>query len=272
MSNPQIQILLSTYNGEAFLKEQVQSILDQTFEDWQLIIRDDGSSDGTIALIESLQKEHPEKIKQIQNNVGGGSSQSFIGMLDFVEAPYCMFCDQDDYWEPNKIELSLSKLKEIEKKNPVAAVFTDMEVVSADLKQHFGSFLKLQKLKPEWIKNSNNILAQSIAAGCTMIFTKKLIEILKPIKAPLFQHDQWLMINAALYGEIAYCPEKTIKYRQHSYNAVGSHAINLTYFSKKSQELSKVIQRWIYLKEQFSSKVNIFKLFIVKLKLNFARL
>lgn len=272
MNTPEVQILMSTYNGSAFLKEQIDSILNQTFKNWQLLIRDDGSKDNTVELIEAYQKEYPLKIKRIIGGDGGGSSQSFMGMLKHVESPYCMFCDQDDYWEKDKIEISLNRIKELEKKDPMCLVYTDMEVVSDDLKTNLGSFLGLQKLNPKWIKNSNNILAQSMAAGCTMIFTLHLIKIIKPIKAPLFQHDHWVLINAAIYGNVAFCNQKTMKYRQHSHNTIGSHKIDWLYFKNKTKEISKITMRWLYIKKNFHSKVNTFNLFLAKLKVNFSRL
>ena len=272
MDKSEVQILMSTYNGSPYLREQIESILNQTFENWQLLIRDDGSKDNTVDIIEEYEKAYPKKIKQIIGGEGGGSSQSFMGMLKHVDSPYCMFCDQDDYWEKNKIEISLKKLKELEEEDPICLVYTDMEVVSENLKEELGSFLGLQKLNPKWIKNSNNILAQSMAAGCTMIFTWHLIKILKPIKAPLFQHDHWVLINAAIYGNVAFCKERTMKYRQHSHNTIGSHKINWPYFSKKAKEIKKIIGRWGYIKKRFSTKVNMIKLFVAKIKVNLARL
>ncbi|MFT6165733.1 MAG: glycosyltransferase involved in cell wall biosynthesis [Vicingaceae bacterium] len=272
MESPEVQILMSTYNGTPYLREQLDSILNQSFENWQLLIRDDGSKDSTVEIIKEYENQHPGKIKQVFGDEGGGSSRSFMGMLKHVESPYCMFSDQDDFWKKNKIEISLNRLKELEKEDPMCLVFTDMEVVSDDLKTELGSFLGLQKLNPSWIKNSNNLLAQSIAAGCTMIFTLHLIKIIKPIDANLFQHDHWVLINAAIYGNVAYVDERTIKYRQHSHNTIGSHRIDWPYFSKKTKELGTLVKRWTYIKKKFVRKVNIVKVFLAKLKVNLARL
>ncbi len=272
MDKPEVQILMSTYNGAAYLREQLDSLINQSFTNWQLLIRDDGSKDDTVKIIEQYESIHPDRIKQVFSAEGGGSSVSFTGMLKFVESPYCMFCDQDDYWESNKIEISLNQLKELEKEDPMCLVFTDMEVVSDDLKANLGSFLGLQKLNPSWIKNPNNILAQSIAAGCTMIFTLDLIKMIKPINADLFQHDHWVLIHAAIYGNVGYCDQKTMKYRQHSHNTIGSHTIDWPYFSKKTKELGTLFQRWKYIKKKFIHKVNILTLFFAKLRLNLDRL
>ena len=272
MSKAEVQILMSTCNGARFLKEQLDSILNQTCTNWQLLIKDDGSIDNSGQIIQEYQQKYPSRIKQVFSDEGGGSSISFMGMLMFVDSPYCMFCDQDDYWESSKIEISLNRLKELEKEDPMCLVFTDMEVVSDDLKVKLGSFLGLQKLNPDWIKNPNNILAQSMAAGCTMIFTLDLIKMIKPINADLFQHDHWVLIHAAIYGNVAYCDQKTVKYRQHSHNTIGSHTIDWPYFSKKTKELGTLFQMWKYIKKKFIRKVNILNVFFAKLRVNLARL
>ena len=272
MDKPEVQILMSTYNGAAYLREQLDSLINQSFTNWQLLIRDDGSKDDTVKIIEQYESIHPDRIKQVFSAEGGGSSVSFMGMLKFVDSPYCMFCDQDDYWEKDKIQISLTRLKELENEDPMCLVFTDMEVVSEDLELELGSFLNLQKLNPNWIKDPNNILAQSIAAGCTMIFTLDLIKIIKPIDAVLFQHDHWVLINAAIYGNVAYCDKKTVKYRQHSHNSIGSHRVDWPYFSRKIKELGTLFKRWSYIKKNFVRKVNITMLFLAKLRVNFARL
>ena len=110
--------------------------------------------DNTVELIEAYQKEYPLKIKRIIGGDGGGSSQSFMGMLKHVESPYCMFYDQDDYWEKDKIEISLNRIKELEKRPYVLMVYTDMEVVSDDLKPIWALFRPSKKLNLKWIKNS----------------------------------------------------------------------------------------------------------------------
>lgn len=268
----EVQILLSTYNGETYLEEQIESVLHQSFSNWQLVIRDDGSTDKTQEIIDKYKKKYPEKVIQLYKGQGGNASQSFISMLKYTETPYLMFCDQDDVWLPTKVEESLNVLKELEKKNSIALVFTDMEVVSANLKSLHASFMKNQKLNPEWLNNKNAVFAQSMAAGCTMIFTKALVDILHPIKAPLFQHDHWLLMHAANYGELAFLNKPLLKYRQHSANAVGSHQVNLTYFSKKLSAFGEVQERWQYIESQFEPKPDIKKIRKAKFKINRQRL
>lgn len=266
-----MQILLSTYNGEAFLSEQLDSILAQTYSEWQLIIRDDDSSDSTLEIIKSYQQRVPGKIELYEGGVGGNASSSFMSLLNYSSANYLMFCDQDDVWGKDKVERSLEALLQLEKENPKALVYTDMEVVSSELKPLFSSFVKHQKLDPRWAEDQYAVFVQSMAAGCTMIFTKALVKSLHPIIAPLFQHDHWLLIHAAFYGKLAFLEERTIKYRQHNENAVGSHEIDTKYFLLKLRELRNVWRRWSYLRKCFHPKPGWFKLFLTKIQLNTSR-
>jgi glycosyltransferase involved in cell wall biosynthesis len=268
MPKERVQIVLSTYNGEAFLKEQLDSILAQSYTEWQLIIRDDGSSDQTLKIIKSYQERIPEKIELYEGGSGGNASTSFMSLLSHATANYLMFCDQDDVWNKDKVERSLEALLQLEKENPKALVYTDMEVVSADLTPLFSSFIKHQKLDPSWAEDPYAVLVQSMAAGCTMIFTKDLVKNLHPIIAPLFQHDHWLLIHAAFYGKLAFLDETTMKYRQHGENAVGSHEINTRYFLLKLTELRNVWRRWRYIRKCFRPRPGLLKLFLTKIRLN----
>ena len=104
-----IAILMSTYNGERYLREQIDSLLNQTYKDWKLYIRDDGSTDETISIIESYVNDYPDLIVLLKDDLGNlGSARSFMRILSVVDADYYMFCDQDDVWLPNKVkDLSL---------------------------------------------------------------------------------------------------------------------------------------------------------------------
>lgn len=269
---PEVQILLSTFNGSAYLKEQLNSILSQTYSNWQLLIKDDGSSDDSVNIIKEYQKEYPAKIKLLNLEQGEGSSKSFMSLLKIADSPYIMFCDQDDVWLPTKVEFSLSCIKEMENISDNCLFFTDMKVVSADLNKDLGSFFELQKLNPEWVKEEINVLVQSIVAGCTIIINQNLKQALKPIKTPLFQHDQWLVINAILQGAVNYSAQKTMLYRQHQNNAVGAHHINFNYFKSKVVEWSNIFARWQHIRAVFNLDVSYFRLLKAKVKLNSSRL
>ena len=110
-----LDILLATYNGEKFLKEQINSLLDQSYKNWKLLIRDDMSTDCTMAILSDYISKYPDKIKLLKSNKRLGPCQSFNYLLQKSDSDYVMFCDQDDIWLPEKIELSLKKMRSLEK-------------------------------------------------------------------------------------------------------------------------------------------------------------
>ena len=100
-----VTILLATLNGEDYLKAQLESIAAQTYENWQLVVGDDGSTDNTISILEEFSTQHPEQVTIIQNDPPKGSAKdNFISLIQNSYGPYFMFCDQDDVW--NQIDLS----------------------------------------------------------------------------------------------------------------------------------------------------------------------
>ena len=103
MTNNSIAILMATYNGETYLKEQIDSLLAQTCQDWHLYVHDDGSKDGTVAIVKGYAEQYPEKVTLLDYPPQGGPCKNFLSMMEKVEAPYYMFCDQDDVWMPEKL-------------------------------------------------------------------------------------------------------------------------------------------------------------------------
>jgi glycosyltransferase involved in cell wall biosynthesis len=143
-----IAICLSTYNGSRYLPEFLASLESQTYQNWHLLIRDDASCDTTLPILAKCYDSHPGKVFIHHDNKGNlGSQKSFMELLAHADTPYIMFCDQDDVWINTKIEVSLAKIQEMEKKhgtNTPLLVFTDMQV--ADNNLHIGAFLRKTSL------------------------------------------------------------------------------------------------------------------------------
>jgi len=270
-----INILLATYNGEKFLGEQLDSLFNQTVKEFKIIIRDDGSSDNTIDIIKSYNEKHPGKIKLVNDNLGNlGSSKSFMKLLEYCDSEYIMFCDQDDVWLPDKIELSLNKMKELENKydkNIPLLVFTDLEVVDQKLNALHKSFWKYQKLIPIISNNWKELLAQNVITGCTMILNKKAKEFCLPFELPMMIHDQWVGVNISKYGKVDYLKEQTIFYRQHGNNVAGAHSFGIVYLKNKVSDIKRIInfQRKA---SKFFKDVYMIELIILKLNINIKRL
>lgn len=220
-----IDILLATYNGQEYLSEQIDSILAQSNQDWQLLIRDDGSVDNTRSIIKDYVARYPDKIGFIEDEGSHlGASLNFQRLLEHSAAEYTMFCDQDDVWLPRKIERTLTLLKATEKEYPnkPVLVHTDLRVVDSRLKTIARSTWRYQGTSPETGNDPDKVVLQNVATGCTIMINQKAKDVSMPIPKEAVMHDWWIVINVAKHGRIAYIPDPLVLYRQHSNNAVGA--------------------------------------------------
>lgn len=243
-----VEILLATYNGEKYLSQQIDSIINQSYTNWILTIRDDCSTDSTKSLIDQYTKEFPDKIRLLNNNgVNLGSTKSFSELLQNSQEEFVMLCDQDDIWLNNKIELSLERMLQIEFENPSQPllVFTDMKVVDKDLQLISNSFIKAQKLITGVITDYRQLIAHNVVAGCTTLMNKKAVEITVPIISNKLIHDHWISIIVSYYGTISFIDVPTSLYRQHGRNVVGASSKGLGYFVRKL--VNPVTQMEIYI-------------------------
>ena len=216
-----INILMATYNGRRYVAKQVESILNQTYKDFRLIISDDGSTDSTIKILQEYeQKDSRVEIFSQQENQGIVSNFEFL--IGKVRAELFMFADQDDIWEPDKIEKTLKKMEE----NNLDLVYTDLEVVDSRLNQVAPSYWALKGLDYR-IKKYNNfesLYLNNFITGCTMLVKSKWINDFMPLpkNSKYILHDYWIALIISQSGKIGYLDEPTIKYRQHTGNKIGS--------------------------------------------------
>lgn len=229
-----INILLSTYNSEKYLKEQLNSILDQTFAEWLVIVRDDQSNDSTVEILNSYTLKYPDKFTIIKNgNVNLGPCKSFEKLLESAKDEYIMFCDHDDVWLSNKLELLVNKIKETENvfSNKPVLVHSDLYVVDNNLNIISESFWEYSNLKPEYSLDYKKIAIRNCVTGCSLIFNKKTIDYILPFPNFISMHDRWVAMVVAYYGRIAWINDKTVLYRQHENNVIGAQK-NKSFISK----------------------------------------
>lgn len=238
-----ICILLATYNGEKFLKDQIDSIVQQTVDDWILHIRDDGSTDRTSSIIERYTQQYPSKVVFHKDGLHLGACQSFLQLLRLAHGDYYMFCDQDDVWLPNKIDLTLSKMKQEEEKfiAPIL-IHTDMTVVDSSLNEIASSFWKQMRLLPQY-NTYYDLLACHNANGCTIMLNEQAkTETLRASDtAPM--HDIWaaLAVSAHENGVVTYIEDKTMLYRQHANNVIGSRNTSISTLLKKIVNIRTIV-------------------------------
>lgn len=215
---------MSTYNGSKYLSVQIDSILSQTYRDWHLYIRDDGSSDKTLEIVSHYCQSYPDKIFHIKDDIKHrGVTGSFMWLLDQVEADFYMFSDQDDFWGKKKIEICMNRMTELTKSYEEKAllVHTDLEVVDSHLitiNQSLYKAINLYKIanKPEYLRCVNFV------TGCTMMFNEKAKQVSVNVSKHAVMHDYWVAVCVLKdKGIISFIDETTIKYRQHANNVVG---------------------------------------------------
>lgn len=231
-----VEILLSTYNGAKFLKDFIESLYSQTYKDWKLTVRDDGSIDETPKILEEIRVKDPERIKIIEDNLGNlGACKSFLTLLMKAEADYIMFADQDDIWLSDKIEKTLKKMLLVEGKygkNTPILIHTDLKVVDENLKTLSESFWKYQGQNPEY-KSLNYLLVQNNVTGCTIMINKALKNLIVKVPERAIMHDWWLALVASAFGVIEYISEPTILYRQHQSQNTGARKYSVKYFFER---------------------------------------
>ncbi len=228
-SREKIAILLATYNGEKYLAEQLDSLLNQSFQNWCLYVHDDGSKDKTVSILQEYAARYPDKIILIDAPSTGGAKNNFLFLLNVVDAPYFMFCDQDDIWLPEKIEKTYRWMKAVEQDKP-ALVFTDLRVVDQDGKVIAPRMSEYQKLNMKKSR-AEDFLAENVVTGCTVMINRQLADLARRATDPskIIMHDWWMAIVAARFGVISCLDEPLILYRQHGINNIGAKKLGKDY-------------------------------------------
>ncbi len=235
-----VTVLLAVYNGEKYLKQQLDSVLNQTVTDIKILVRDDGSSDTSPQIIDEYCEKYAEKVFKMGGIPTKSAKQNFAELLKCANSDYVMFCDQDDIWLPQKIEKTLAVMKSIEDGITPVLVHTDLKVVDGNLNVISNSFFGFQKL----IQNDvtlPKLLVQNYVTGCTVMINRALVEVCKEIPPQCIMHDWWLALVAILFGKLVCLDEATMLYRQHSDNQVGAKAsYGMAYIKRKLSTLGEV--------------------------------
>jgi glycosyltransferase involved in cell wall biosynthesis len=243
-----VEILLATYNGERFLQHQIESILQQMDSGCRLLIRDDGSSDGTLAVVQEFVAREPGRIVLLNDRCPRlGVCENFGRLIEHSNADYIAFCDQDDVWLPDHISTPLQRIQAVEQETgadtPVLA-HTDLVVVDENLQTIAPSFWSYLNIDPYRGSKLNRLLIQNVVTGSAMMVNRALARRAFPIpKTGVPMHDWWLALVASAFGRIETIPAKTVLYRQHSDNHVGAKHYDWRYVSHLA--LKVVCHSWV---------------------------
>ena len=212
MQNDDITILLSTFNGEKFIKEQLSSLYSQEDVGISILVRDDGSTDRTDTILDNEQQLG--KLSWYRGTNKGPAASFWELLANAPESPYYSFCDQDDVWDKDKLKTALEHLSR--SKDKPALYFCQTRLVDSDLKE-----IKSVSITP--LLTFEESLIYHFATGCTMVINDALRkELLKYTPQYMRMHDLWTYLVAQAIGaDIYFDPTPHISYRQHSDNAVG---------------------------------------------------
>lgn len=232
-----ILVLLPVYNGAAYLRAQVNSILEQTYPSVFLLCRDDGSTDSSLEILKDIQRHWPERVHLLQDHLGNlGASSNFAWLMQqalqlplpaaFSHSPlppYIALSDQDDLWHPDKLAICADRLEALEKAHPdtPALVHSDLCVVAHDGSPIAPSMARYQGLQFQQHGFAAQLLSNTLT-GCTALMNRRLIEASLPIPPEAIMHDWWLSLVASAWGVRDYIDQPLIDYRQHTSNAVGA--------------------------------------------------
>lgn len=215
-----ILVLLSTYNGEKYLREQIDSLLQQEDVSVDIVIRDDGSRDNTLDVINSYYSTPSIKLIKGENI---GCAHSFLELMKYgqkkeLEYDYFAFCDQDDYWMPRKLISAVDALNSLDLTKP-CLYFSNLYVVDSNLNN-----ARLLFSKEQINLSKKHSLIESFCTGCTMVFNARALDLyLSTPIGDLRIHDKRLFHMCLFLGEIYYDHRAFIKYRQHSNNVIGAN-------------------------------------------------
>lgn len=213
-----VTILMSVYNGERYISNQIYSLLQQTCQSWILYIRDDGSTDETLQIIQRF-VDLDGRIKLIiddEKNLGAG--KSFWKLLQYSNSEYTIFCDQDDIWFEQKLE-NLVNFAEIElATNQVGFVYCDAHAyadTSGVITSQSVSHLHANKLKDFIFFNSGY-------QGCSILFNRALLDMAKDYTSDFYMHDDIVSLIGVVFGKCLFLSKSLMLYRQHYKQVTGN--------------------------------------------------
>ncbi|HFU4377750.1 TPA: glycosyltransferase family 2 protein [Streptococcus suis] len=225
-----VNILMSTYNGQQFLAEQIRSIQDQTYTDWTLLVRDDGSSDKTREILQDFASQDSRiRLIDVEETKNLGVIKSFHRLVHYEQADYYFFSDQDDVWLPDKLAVSLQEAQSYPTDQPLM-VYMDLTVVDQDLQVMTESMIRSQS------HHANTQLVQeltenTVTGGVSMI--NHSLASLWTKTEDIIMHDWYLALLASAFGKLVFIDKAGELYRQHADNVLGART------------LSKRLKKWI---------------------------
>lgn len=220
MANPKVVICMSTYNGEKYLDQQLDSFIAQHYQNWQLIIHDDGSTDGTKAIIRKYM-EQDRRIRLIQNDGHLGIKKAFLTLLSQEEGEFYAFSDQDDVWHADKLDILVQRMQREDPLVPTLIYSRYDEIDGA------GNPLPASTRNAIYSTKLKDFLLINTATGCTCLLNHSLRDELirsthKLNYSSIHMHDWWAALVSSALGQVIFVDQELVSYRQHGNNVLGA--------------------------------------------------
>ena len=245
-----IDILMATYNGEKYIKSQILSILSQQYENWRLIIHDDGSTDSTLKIIRDCMLID-RRIELIEDGiVCHDPARNFLHLLNYSDSEYIMFCDQDDIWFDNKISSMLEQINGYNDRIPILAFCQAYVWFPEESKSVVGKTIHTCPVNLRQF-----IFSNAGCIGCSSLFNARMRELLKLWKAKCSMHDYILQLIAVSIGKVIYLDRPLMLYRQHKRSVTPNFAVNRYSVERIFNKKNPVLRKDVYEDIQYFSKI-----------------
>jgi glycosyltransferase involved in cell wall biosynthesis len=232
MSRPFISIAMATFNGELFLKEQLDSIYKQTYKNFEVVVFDDASNDGTCIILEEFHQKH--KLKYFVNKINVGVTKNFDQVISHCNGDYILLADQDDIWLSNKIEILIECIGEY------SLIYSNAGIIDKNgklMNKTAYQTLPLFGLDSSKEDLFHYLLLNSFILGCSMLFKRELLSNLFPVYESSRNHDWWITLCASRCKGIKYIDDVLFYYRLHpnNYSGQGPKVTFFNFFGAKSR-------------------------------------
>lgn len=265
---PRVEILLATYNNGAHLRELLQSLLEQTYDDFHLIVSDDASSDDSLAILDDMAPGFRHPVEVIRREVGSGSAKANFAFLtrlaaERAQADIVCWCDADDVWKREKTALLVAAVQAQEAalgRDVALYVQSDVHVVGPQLGMIDPSFAAFKKIDPAEAHLLSRALISPHGLGCASAFNAALLQLLKEIPVDeVTGHDWYATLVALCFGAVHHIPDQTVLYRQHGQNSSAQKRVGLfSYPVSKLKMMYEVRRRVEIRRRQAQALVTVF--------------
>ena len=232
---PTVTVLMSSYNGDKYISEQIESLLEQKGVEIRIVIRDDGSKDQTNNILSEYSSKCSEIILIKGDNCG--AEESFNRLCKYAveeeSSDYYAFCDQDDVWDEDKLSVAINSLKGFDNTLPLL-YFSNLKMVDENL-----NYIRDFYSKDEVFIDKSKTLVQIFTYGCTCVFNRKALEYYCQVEPQSTFHDNWIYCICSYLGKVIYDPCGRIQYRQHENNLSGHRVTGLTLLAYRIKRLFK---------------------------------